>query len=297
MIHHSDCPVCSGNSIRFILSAKDHTVSQEIFEIWICNECSSMFTQDVPDENDIARYYESENYISHSDTQAGFINKIYHFVRKRTLVSKMTLIKNETGKPHGNILDVGCGTGAFLNVMDESGWQTTGLEPDPAAREKAMQLYHIHVQPPDTIFDLPKNSFDAITLWHVLEHIHQLHGHVEKLKELLIPGGKLFIAVPNYTSYDARVYKENWAGYDVPRHLYHFTPESIGAMMEKHGLTVIKKKAMWYDSFYVSMLSEKYKNGKGNITAAFVNGLISNMHAMVNQNKCSSLIYIISKDE
>ncbi len=144
------------------------------------------------------------------------------------------------------------------------------------------------------IFDMPHNTYDAITMWHVLEHVHELQAYVAQLKKMIRTKGKIFIAVPNYTSYDAKYYKEHWAAYDVPRHLYHFSPKSMATLLAAHGLKIDSIKPMWYDSFYVSMLSEKYKNGKGNIIKAFVIGLLSNLNAFFNKEKCSSLIYIIS---
>lgn len=297
MIHYSQCPVCKSSSIQTAFSAKDHTVSKDMFAVWHCNECRARFTQDIPGQEDIGAYYASENYISHSDTQKGIVNKLYHLVRKRTLASKVSMIKKETGKELGNILDVGCGTGAFLHSMQQAGWKTTGLEPDETARAKARSLYNIETLSSNKIYDLSHNSYDAITMWHVLEHVHQLHEYVEQLKNLLTENGCLFIAVPNYTSYDTKVYKENWAAYDVPRHLYHFSPQSMKTLMNLHGLKVKKIKPMWFDSFYVSMLSEQYKNGKGNIIAAFFTGLVSNIKTVFDKEKCSSIIYMISKSK
>lgn len=297
MIHYSDCPVCKSPNIHGVLSARDHTVSNESFAVYHCNHCEARFTQEIPGPENIGSYYASENYISHSDTQQGFINKLYHLVRKRTLLSKMNLVKKETGKPTGEILDIGCGTGAFLYTMKQAGWNTTGLEPDSAARDKAKKLYNIDALPSTEISLLSHGLYNAITLWHVLEHVHQLHEYVEQLKKLLAENGRLFIAVPNYLSHDANVYNENWAAYDVPRHLYHFSPKSIKTLMNLHGLQVTGIKPMWFDSFYVSMLSEQYKNGKGNILRAFITGFISNIKSIVDKEKCSSVIYIISKSK
>ena len=297
MIHYSECPVCKSSNIQRVLSARDQTVSKQLFTVCHCDQCEAMFTQDVPGTEAIGSYYASENYISHSDTQQGLINKLYHLIRRRTLLAKMYLVKKETGKHAGNILDVGCGTGAFLHTMQQAGWKTTGLEPDQAAREKAKKLYDLQILSSEKLFTLTPGTLDAITLWHVLEHVHQLHEYVEQLKKLLTENGRLFIAVPNYTSYDADVYKENWAAYDVPRHLYHFSPQSIKLLMNLHGLEVMDIRPMWFDSFYVSMLSEQHKNGKGNMLRAFFNGLISNIKTIFNKEKCSSVIYIISKSK
>ncbi len=295
MIHYSSCPLCRSNSIQPALEAKDHTVSQETFPIWHCNACSARFTQDVPGQENIGAYYASAGYISHSDTREGIINNLYHIVRKRTLASKRKLVSKATGIHKGNLLDIGCGTGAFLHTMQSAGWTITGLEPDAAARVKAGELYNINPQEPNRLFELTPDSYDAITMWHVLEHVHQLHEYMKQITNLLTKNGKLFIAVPNYTSGDAGAYGENWAAWDVPRHLYHFSPLSMEKLVIMHGLKFVAVKPMWFDSFYVSMLSEKYKNGKGNIIKAVFNGFLSNLKAIGSTKKCSSVIYIIGK--
>lgn len=294
MIVYDLCPNCGDKNISFIISAKDHTVSGEEFEIWECKNCTQRFTQNVPGKENIGKYYQSQNYISHSDTSEGLVNNLYHKVRKRTLIQKRKLIEKTTGKDEGNILDVGAGTGAFLNSMKNANWTVTGTEPDENARGKAKELYGINLEGSRKIDSLPSQSFDAITLWHVLEHVHDLHLYVEQLKNLLSPGGKIFIAVPNYTSYDARIYKQFWAAYDVPRHLYHFSPKAMKNLLNSHGLKVEKVKPMWYDSIYVSMLSEQYKTGNSHPLKALINGSFSNMAAFFEKSKCSSLIYIAS---
>jgi 2-polyprenyl-3-methyl-5-hydroxy-6-metoxy-1,4-benzoquinol methylase len=295
MIHYTGCPVCKSELIQKQLTAKDHTVSQKTFSIWHCNACTARFTQDVPEQDAIGAYYASDNYISHSDTKKGIINSLYHLVRKKTLNSKRRLVINETGIMKGEVLDIGCGTGAFLNTMKEAGWAITGLEPDAVARSKAAELYGIHPQESAELFELTPASFNAITMWHVLEHVHELHAYIKQIAELLAHNGKLFIAVPNYTSKDADIYAADWAAYDVPRHLYHFSPQSMEKLFSLHGLQLAAVKPMWFDSFYVSMLSEQYKNGKGNIIKAVFNGFISNLKAWEDVRKCSSVIYVISK--
>ncbi len=295
MIHYTNCPVCASGNIQPQLTAKDHTVSQRSFPIFHCNTCTARFTQDVPAADEIGAFYASADYISHSDTKKGFINSLYHLVRKRTLYSKRNLVIHKTGMPKGELLDIGCGTGAFLHTMSAAGWNITGLEPDAAARAKAKELYDIQPLEPSALFELRPASYHAITMWHVLEHVHQLQEYVKQLQALLAPGGKLFIAVPNYTSYDAAVYGENWAAYDVPRHLYHFSPKSMEQLLATYDLKLMGCKPMWFDSYYVSLLSEKYRNGKGNIIKACWNGLVSNGKAIGDSKKCSSVIYIICK--
>lgn len=292
---YSACPVCASASIRPVLSARDYTVSGEEFAIWECSDCTLRFTQQVPGSASIGRYYQSDNYISHTNSSKGLVNRLYHIARRFTMNNKRNLIHRLTGLSRGQLLDVGAGVGAFAGFMRQSGWQVTGLEPDEATRRRAATQYHIQLLPSEELFALPAGTFDAITMWHVLEHVHALHEYMNRLKELLKPGGLLFIAVPNYTSYDASVYGQYWAAYDVPRHLYHFSPASMRQLLKEHGLVLRDVKPMWFDSLYVSMLSEKYKTGKARLAKAFVNGWASNRRAMRDPEKCSSLTYIISR--
>jgi 2-polyprenyl-3-methyl-5-hydroxy-6-metoxy-1,4-benzoquinol methylase len=295
-ISYSHCPSCASTSIHKALSVKDYTVSNKVFEIWHCDNCSFRFTQNIPVIKEIGTYYQSNAYVSHSDTQEGFINKLYHTIRNYTLQSKRKLIQSSTKKQTGTLLDIGAGTGAFANAMKIAGWEVTGLEPDEKARKNALNKYHLNLLLPETLYHLPKNTFDAITMWHVLEHVHDLHGYMNCFKNILKQDGRLLIAVPNYTSYDAKHYEECWAAYDVPRHLYHFSPKCMQQLMQQYGFIIEAYKPMWFDSFYVSMLSEQYKNGRGAIVKAFFNGLISNFNCLFNSQLCSSVIYVLKKN-
>lgn len=294
-MHYTNCPACGSAGIEYVFAAKDNTASGEQFEIWECHSCTLRFTQDVPDQLSIGPYYKAENYISHTNTSKGFINSLYQLVRKQTLGHKRKLINKITGLKKGRILDLGSGTGAFVNEMYLHGWDATGLEPDGGARKIAEENYHVKLENTDQFYNLPPDSFDAITLWHVLEHVHDLHAYLEHLKKMLKHNGKLFVAVPNYTSSDAKKYKQYWAAYDVPRHLYHFSPRSMKQLMESHQLSVIGFKPMWLDSFYISLLSSKYKNGRTNWIVAGWDGLWSDILTIRNKKKSSSVIYIISK--
>lgn len=301
IIHYHQCPVCGSANIQTVLEAKDHIVSGERFSIDECNDCTLRFTQDIPAENAIAHYYHSEDYISHSDTSKGLVNQVYHRVRKHTIKNKRKIIERFTGRSAGNILDVGCGTGAYLDEMKKNGWDVTGLEPDAGAREVALRQYGLQLETPGKLFQLTTTSFHAITLWHVLEHVHELHRYIAQLRSLLTDDGKIFIAVPNYTSKDARAYGAYWAAWDVPRHLYHFSPRSMEKLMEIHRLKISHYLPMWYDSVYISLISSRYRNGdrgkKGKTSwfPAAWNGFSSNIAAIGDRKKCSSVIYVIHK--
>jgi SAM-dependent methyltransferase len=294
-IRRETCPLCNSKIIAPVLKARDHTVSGQYFEIWECGECSLRFTQDYPTPDTLPGFYESEKYISHSETNKGWVNQLYHLVRSRTLQSKRHLVTASTGKKQGRLLDVGAGTGAFTSFMQGHGWQASGLEPDQTARKNARDNYKIELAPIESLFDPSMQDFNAVTLWHVLEHVQDMHAYMKRLKEIISPEGRLLVAVPNYTSLDADVYEGFWAAYDVPRHLYHFSPAAMERLLRIHGLILHEKKPMWYDSFYISLLSEKYKTGKTRMIPGFWTGLRSNWKAMRRIDRCSSLVYIIGK--
>ena len=297
-ITRTDCPCCGSQSISKALVCKDYTVSNELFEVWQCAECAMRFTQHVPTQNAIGPYYQSDTYISHSDTGKGLVNKLYKLARNYTLNWKLKLVKHYTGLhlKTGTLLDIGAGTGAFLNkVGNDANWSVTGLEPDAGARKICNDNYHLRLEPSEKLFELPSEKFDAVTMWHVMEHVHQLHEYMEQIKRVLKKDGVAFIALPNYTCKDAIIYDEYWAAYDVPRHLYHFSPMAVRKLAAAHELKVTATRPMWLDAFYIAMLSEQYKNGKSNLVAAVKNGLKSNWHAWRNKDTCSSLVYIITK--
>jgi SAM-dependent methyltransferase len=295
LIHHTRCPSCSSEELKAVLNAIDHTVSRETFAIWECQRCGLRFTQDVPDAESIGSYYQSEDYISHSNTNRGVVNRLYHSVRRLTLADKRRLIQSATRRKQGKLLDIGAGTGAFAGYMQENGWEVTGLEPEAVARERALADHRVQLLGMDQLSLLAEDSYDAITLWHVLEHVHDLHPYLERLKAVVSKAGRILIAVPNYTSYDAAFYGPDWAAYDVPRHLYHFSPDAMESLLSRHGLQLQYSHPMWYDSFYISMISEKYRNGKSNLPAAVYRGLVSDVKAFVDKAKCSSLIYVAAK--
>ncbi|RYY41340.1 MAG: class I SAM-dependent methyltransferase [Chitinophagaceae bacterium] len=293
-VHYSQCPVCDSRSIGPVLTATDYTVSREEFSIWECAACQLRFTQDVPDVLHIGPYYKSDDYISHSNTSKGLINQLYQRVRRTTLRQKVRLVNKATGRSTGCALDVGCGTGAFLNALRAAGWNVKGVEPDDDARKLAVAQFNLDVEEAGALFSLPTGSYDLITLWHVLEHVHDLQGYLAQLKSLLAPGGKLVIAVPNYTSGDAATYGRYWAAYDVPRHLYHFAPASVKILVQRHGMKVQSEHAQWYDSFYISLLSSRYRSGNIHWVGAPLAGLRSNLGALANTERCSSIVYIIA---
>ncbi|WP_420552012.1 class I SAM-dependent methyltransferase [Tenacibaculum aiptasiae] len=272
--------------LKPFLNCIDYTVSKESYEVMLNEEYDMLVTSPVP--SNLETYYLSEEYISHTDSKKGFIDKIYQLVKNYTLKKKIKLI-NSFNTESKTILDIGAGTGDFLKVCKENNWEIKGVEPSDKARKIAEEkLIKLH----EGITEIKNTSFDVITLWHVLEHIPNLVEYTNQLKKLLKPNGVLIIAVPNYKSYDADYYKEFWAAYDVPRHLWHFSKNSIQKIFSNINMNVEKILPMKFDSFYVSLLSEKYKNKKNKIVKAFFVGLKSNLKAKKN-GEYSSLMYII----
>jgi len=267
----------------------DHSVSKEIFELIEDTNYGFLVTTPLPDISELAKYYETEEYISHTDTKRNLFEKVYHLVRDYAIKHKVALINNEQSK--GSLLDIGCGTGDFLAAAKINGWSVTGIEPNENARAIANTKTNNNVFDIIKLESLPENSFDIITLWHVLEHLPNLETHVKVFRKLLKPNGSLIIAVPNHKSFDANHYKEFWAAYDVPRHLWHFSQTSIKKLFQNFQIELNKTIPMKFDSFYVSLLSEKYKTGKQNILKAFWIGFRSNLKAK-HTSEYSSLIYV-----
>lgn len=293
MFNHSFCPVCKGKQFKSYLTCTDFTVSKERFNIVECNNCSFKFTNPLPELNILGNYYKSEDYISHSDTKRGFISKLYHAVRKYSTRKKLEIISQYT--KCGSILDYGCGTGFFLANCKEEGWTCFGLEPDEGARNICKQNGVAAAKNKEELKTLiSDNSLSVITLWHVMEHVSDLGDTIDFINAKLSQNGALIIAVPNYRSYDAQFYQEHWAAYDVPRHLYHFDQNTLVKLMAQYSFSLIKTLPMRFDSYYVSMLSEKYKRGSISYLKAFTTGFISNFKAG-KSGEYSSLIYIFKK--
>jgi 2-polyprenyl-3-methyl-5-hydroxy-6-metoxy-1,4-benzoquinol methylase len=294
MIQIKQCPICESSKLETALELDDYFLSKESFTIQKCSECGFKFTNPYPDLDKLGAYYKSEEYISHSNTKKGLFSSLYQFVRSYTLRKKFDLIRSYNSK--GSILDIGCATGEFLNVFKLAKWETEGIEPDADARKMATDNYDLKIGEEQDIKNIESESKDVITMWHVLEHVPDLNQRMEDLHRILKADGTIFIAVPNYKCHDEEIYGKYWAAYDVPRHLYHFSPESMTKLLAKHNLFLQETKPMKFDSFYVSLLSEEYKNGKKSFPKAFINGLKSNWKA-ANTGDYSSLIYVVKKSE
>lgn len=290
MIHINICPVCDGTAFTDHLNTQDYTVSQEQFTIQQCKSCGFLITSPRPADEDLGRYYESGAYISHAQRPKTILDRVYWIAREFALRTKYNLIRRTNPK---TMLDYGCGTGAFLSYCQKKGIIVTGVEPSTQARHMAST--RIAPRPVHENVTALTGPFDTITLWHVLEHVPDLNATIAHLHSLLHSTGTLIIAVPNVTSWDSTIYGKHWAAYDVPRHLWHFNRDTISQLFQRHKLTLKQVVPMKLDSYYVSLLSEKYKRQQNSTAIGMINaaknGLISNLNAR-KTGAYSSLIYI-----
>ncbi|MBC7523208.1 MAG: class I SAM-dependent methyltransferase [Flavobacterium sp.] len=278
------------SNLKPFLKVKDHSVSQETFELFYDNNLDMLITHPQPSFELLPKYYESEIYISHTDGNKSLFEKMYQFVKSIALKNKLKLINSQS--PKGRILDIGAGVGDFLSVAKSDGWEIIGVEPSYKAKQIAQKKGVAFV---NNLSELENNSFDIITMWHVLEHVPDLEKQIAKLKRLLKPDGTIIIAVPNFNSFDAKHYGEFWAAFDVPIHFWHFSKTAIKKLFAVEKLKLVKVLPMKFDSFYVSLLSEKYKTGKMNFIKAFYIGLKSNWKGTQNL-EYSSHIYILKNE-
>ena len=277
---------------KHFLSVIDYSVSKETFDLYYDQDLDLLITSPQPSPENLGRYYESNDYISHTDSKRSLFEKAYHFVKGIALKNKLNLINN-CSSSKGNLLDIGAGTGDFLFTAKQNGWETIGVEPSEKAKGIAIGK---GIKFSDSTQDLESHSFDVITMWHVLEHIPNLEIQINELKRLVKPNGTIIIAVPNFKSYDAKYYGKFWAAFDVPIHFWHFSKTAIQLLFQKENIKLEKVLPMKFDSFYVSLLSEKYKKGKMNFVKAIWIGLVSNWKAK-SSLEYSSHIYVLKNNE
>lgn len=288
----NDCPVCGHQDHKEVRKAPYYRGEKEFFTIVECAKCGFWWTNPAPRGEELAAYYESEDYVSHTDGKGGALDWVYRQVRTWAIKRKLSLIKKHQPS-QGRLVDYGAGTGAFLAAAQTAGWNALGFEPSDIARRNAADK-GVELWDPAKREDLKKNSVAVFTLWHVLEHIPDLIETLEYFQQRLQPGGKLVIAVPNHKSADAEHYRNYWAALDVPLHLWHFSKLDMENLAAKHGFNLSEVRNMPFDSFYVSLLSEKNLWGKSRPLSAFWQGLKSNLKGWGSQNM-SSLIYVLTK--
>lgn len=288
-----NCLVCGQNNFKTLFSCKDFVATREDFQLQYCESCSFIFTNPRPNISEIVKYYQSDQYISHSGKKKGLIYKIYDIVRDFSIRQKLNLIK----KYHksGKLMDLGCGLGYFLNgVKLDKTFDGLGVDISDDAVEYVKNTFGINVKNESELDNLDKHTFDIITQWHVLEHVHYLNERMQQLHHLLKQDGTMFIAVPNSKSKDAEIYKEYWDGYDVPRHLYHFNQKSFSLLMEKHGFKIVEIKPMWFDAPYICMRSEVHLKNRFPFINGAINGIKSTAAAL-STGEHSTLLFVVKK--
>jgi len=297
MLSHPKCPLCGSADTAEIYECTDHLVSGEKFPVTKCNSCGFVYTGRYPEEKDSGRYYQSDEYISHSDTGKGLMNTIYHIARRWMLSGKYRLLKEVSGTEQSSVLDIGSGTGYFPAFMKRKGWVANGIEINKTARDYAIKYNKIALMPPADIDSLNSGSYDIITMWHSLEHFYRPEEYLNSSHRLLKKDGLLLIALPNHLSCDARKYGKDWAAWDVPRHLWHFSPGTIKDMAGRNNFRFLSVRRLSLDAFYVSALTEKYKESSLPLVRGFITGFISYLRSLNNINKTSSLVYVFKKEE
>lgn len=296
MGYYLKCPLCDSESTGLHFQTVDFFLSNEPFTLFKCGSCGFIFTQDHPDERIIGRYYASDDYLSHNNSAKGFSSSIYRLTRSLMLKKKRGIIRKFTGLKSGNLLDIGSGTGHFISEMKMAGWQVQGIEINDKARGYAAVSLGVDVISPEQISSLPASSFDCITMWHVLEHFQEPFRYASEISRLLKPGGTCVTALPNCASFDAEYYRKFWAAYDVPRHLWHFSPSTFKLFAEKAGFIVRKIRSLPLDVFYISMLSEKYRGGNLYFLNGIIKGIWFSARAIFRIQKRSSLIFFLQKN-
>jgi SAM-dependent methyltransferase len=293
MVVHSTCPLCDSGNISFFLKCTDNLVSGDKFDLYRCPDCNFIFTQGYPDEGEIGTFYDSADYISHEDNAHGMINSIYRKARDLMLFRKRKMIEKRTGMTKGRLLDIGCGTGHFAGMMQRSGWIVKGIEKNKKAREFGRSRFGLNIIEPEKLSTLPEKGFDCITLWHVLEHLHDPFKFAREIKRLLNPKGFVIIALPNSASSDSSYYKENWAAFDVPRHLWHFDMSTFRKFCERTGFTIVSLRRLPLDVFYISILSERNIGASFPFVKGLVKGSLFALKSLFKIPDSSSLVFFL----
>ena len=291
---NNKCPWCGSEKAQINLWLRDEFLTKEDFHICECLNCGLLYTMPRPDKDKIGAYYKSEAYYSHQENKKGFIPKVYERVKSINLKHKYRLATN--GLQPGKLLDIGCGVGDFLHTAEMHGWECIGVEPSDDAKSIAQKRIKGKIITSMELEGFPDGSFDVITMWHVLEHVDDIKWQVAQLQRLVNPSGRVIIALPNYKSYDGQYYKEQWAAYDVPRHLNHFNRNTLSKIFKTSGLELIKMDKLKWDAYYISYLSEQYRHHSLPLVRGLYRGLISNCQAK-RSGEWSSLVYVFDRIE
>ena len=295
MTETGSCLVCGSTDLAVLFSAKDHLVSGKNFVLKRCSACGFTFTADPPDEKDIAKFYLSEDYISHSDKKQSLTDRVYHLARNYMLRKKYNLVRKVSGRKTGTLVDIGSGTGYFADYMNGNGWNVKGIELSEHAREYSISRFSLTVVSPSEVTEIKDGSVDCVTLWHVLEHLYDPVMWLKEIRRILKDDGKCMIALPNIKSADVEWFGNEWAALDVPRHLWHFSSDTLPSFINVHGFICEKVIPMPLDIYYISTLSYKNRGCKLPLVRGMITGLFLTVRSLAKKERASSLIYVISK--
>lgn len=288
------CPWCESERTQIHLWLKDEFLTKEEFQIYECLRCGLLFTEPRPSKDKIGEYYKSQEYYSHQENKKGFIPKLYESIKLINIKHKYKIATK--GVKVGKMLDIGCGVGDFLHRAEQNGWDCTGVEPSEEAKTIAQKRIKAKIIPGNDLEKIPNETYDVITMWHVLEHVDDIKWQVAQLQRLIKKEGRIIIAVPNYKSYDAKFYKDKWAAYDVPRHLNHFNKETIVKIFKTNGLKLVASDKLVWDAYYISYMSEQYRHHSMPLIKGAYRGCLSNLKAR-KSNEWSSKIYVFIKQK
>ena len=288
------CPLCDSTHIALFCACRDFLTRRGDFTIFSCDDCGFRFTNPYPSADDIHVFYESDDYTPTTNTTRGVLNKGYHLARRVMLRAKLRLVRRLSQRATGVLLDIGCGTGEFLATMKQGGWEVQGVEPFDAARASAVARFNVPVADLAGQVLLPCHAYDVVTLWHVLEHAHDIHQSMSEISRLLKPGGLVLIGIPNCASWDAEFYGKHWAAYDTPRHLHHFTPDTLRRLAERHGFRVTAMRPLLFDPVYIPLLTEKERADKNLLRGAYA-ATRSLAASLLNPARCPAIAYALKK--
>lgn len=260
----------------------DHLVTGDSFVLEPHGGYDILQTTPQPKQNE--KYYDHPNYISHKTKGKSIFFIAYSQFRQWNHSYKIKIINKHT-ESKGKLLDFGAGTGSFVEYANKHNWQAEGYEPNSKAHGPKIKYRSKWSN---------SKPYDVITAWHVVEHLPDPRAFFEKSLKSLNDNGKFFVALPNYKSWDAKKYGAMWAGYDVPRHLWHFSPKGFISMVRDCGLEIENTYPLRLDAYYVSLLSERNRQSKFPWLKALWSGWRSNYAAKQSKNY-SSLIYVLKK--
>ena len=266
------------------IETKDYLVTHESFFVEE-KEKGISFTHPVIADEEIDKYYNTTAYLSHSSNKT--LISFFFDLFSNIMVKKKTSFMLGLGGVSA-YLDYGCGIGKLISSMNKKGVASYGYDTSSLAISVCNNK---SLNASSNLDDLP-NKYDLISFWHSLEHVSDYTKVLKKTKKMLSKNGTMVVALPNYDSFDAKFYSKFWAAYDTPRHRVHFTKKGFIKAASQLGFEVVKTKPLFLDSFYISMMSEKYKQSLFYFLKGLFIGALSNLFFFFTK-QASSHTYVL----